>query len=124
METANHPDINRFQLIRNWQGRGLMRREWTGSAERQPRCAAYETEQCSDAAQQLGQPNPNPAKAGQRGLVGPEFIKTTQGLEVLRDLAVTDPRGHTNSQNANEYLELVSAALYVISSSPRATSCQ
>lgn len=58
------------------------------------------------------------AEAGQRGLVSLEFVKTAQGLEVLRDLAVTDPRSHTNGQHANEYLDLVTAALYVISSSP------
>ena len=56
-------------------------------------------------------------EAARHDLVSAEFVRTAEGLDILRDLAVNNPRNRTDSQHAQEYLDLASAASYVIASS-------
>lgn len=52
--------------------------------------------------------------AASSGLVGEAFVRTAEGLDVLKALSHDGSDSMITSQHAQEYLNLVSAALYVI----------
>lgn len=53
--------------------------------------------------------------AAAKGLVGEAFVRTAEGLDVLKALSHDGGGSMITSKHADEYLSLVSAALYVIS---------